>query len=270
MPVRRGVLLGFIAPVIAFAQLHVSVSDKAGNPVLDLPQSAFHLYVDRVEQPIGSFRPNQVPISMGLVVDNGARMRDQRQPMLTALRSTIASSDLLDEMFILGYNTATFMDQEFTNDRGRLDNALPFTETRGFSAMRDAVDAAIDYTDKHAKNPTKVLFVIAGGDDDTSRVKMEDLARKAKSSGIAIYGIGLLNGRDRDEKKRAQNELRALSEASGGLDSYPRGAVQADDAILKFAGQIRNEYLLGYAPVPGQPKVVVDLPGLTVRLRSSN
>jgi Ca-activated chloride channel family protein len=102
MLARRAVLLGLIAPLIGFAQLPVSVTDKAGNPVMDLPQSVFHIFVDGVEQPIGSFRPNQVPISMGLVVDNGASMRDQRQPMLTALGSTMASSDLLGEMFILG------------------------------------------------------------------------------------------------------------------------------------------------------------------------
>jgi hypothetical protein len=81
------------------------------------------------------------------------------------------------------------------------------------------------------------LFVIAGGDDDTSRVKMEDLVRRVKSGGIAIYPIGLLNSADRDEKKSAEHALNELAQASGGIASYPRDAEHADDLILKLSAR---------------------------------
>jgi Ca-activated chloride channel homolog len=269
MPARC-VLLGLMAPALVLAQLRVSVTDKSGNPVLELPQSAFHVLVDGVEQPIRSFQPHEVPISMGLVIDNSAKMRDKRGQLLRAFQSVIASSDPADEMFILGFNTSPYLNQPFTNDRQKLEQALVRTETRGFSATRDAVDAAIDYAQKHARNPTRLLFLIAGGDDDTSRIKPDALIQKAQSSGVAIYGIGLLTDRDRDEKKSAEHELKALAEASGAADSYPKDVGQTDDVILKFVRQIRNEYLLGYAPASGHATVRVDLPGLTVRIVSSN
>jgi VWFA-related protein len=270
MPARGGVLLGFMAPLLGFAQLHVSVTDKSGNPVLELPQSAFHVLVDGVEQPIRLFQPHEVPISMGLVIDNGARMRDKRPALQRAVLDVVDSSNAADEMFIIGYNDMPYLEQPFTNDPQKLRKALDKTETRGWSLMFDAVDQAVDYAPKNARNPAKVLFVIAGGEDGTSRVKMKDLIQKAQSSGIAIYGIGLLEGRDRDEKNSAQHQLRALSEATGGMNAYPKDADQADDVILKIVRQIRNEYLLGFASVPGHVTVRVDLPDLSVRIVSLN
>jgi Ca-activated chloride channel homolog len=269
MPARC-VLLGFITPALVLAQLHVSVTDKAGNPVPELPQSAFHVLADGVEQPIRSFETHEVPISIGLVIDNGARMRDKRPALQRAVLAVLDSSNAADEMFVLGFNTTPYLDQPFTNDPRKLRQALDKTESRGWSLMRDAVDEAVDYAQKHAKNQAKVLFVIDGGEDDTSRVKMKDLIQKAQSGGVAIYGIGLLDGRDRDEKKTAQHELKALSEATGGIASYPKDASQTDDVILKFARQIRNEYLIGFAPAPGHVTVRVDLPDLTVRVVSLN
>src|SRR5580704_14749937 len=109
MPARGGVLLGFMAPLLGFAQLHVGVTDKAGNPVLELPQSVFHVLVDGVEQPIRSFQPHAVPISMGLVIDNGARMRDNRPALQRALLAVLDSSNSADEMFIIGYNDMPYM-----------------------------------------------------------------------------------------------------------------------------------------------------------------
>lgn len=263
-------LLGFITPALVLAQLHVGVTDKAGNPVLDIPQSAFHVLVDGVEQPIRSFQPHEVPISMGLVIDNGARMRDNRPALQRALLAVVDSSNSADEMFIIGYNDMPYMNQPFTNDSQKLRKALDKTETRGWSLMRDALSLAIDYAQKNAKNPTRVLFLISASDDDSSTMKLDALLQKARMSRVAIYPIGLLNGEDPSEKKSAQHALNQLGQASGGVASYPKEAGQADDFILKIVRQIRNEYLLEYPPAPGHVTVRVDLPDLSVRVVSSN
>ena len=264
----RAVLLGFIAPALGLAQLHVSVTDKSGNPVLELPQSAFHVLVDGVEQPVGSFQPHEVPISMGLVIDNSAKMRDKRPQLRRAVLAVVDSSNAADEMFVLGFNDMPYLDQAFTNDPQKLRKALDKTETRGWSLMRDALSLAIDQAQKLAQNPTRVLFLISASDDDSSTIKLDALLQKARTSGVAIYPIGLLNGADPSEKKSAQHALNQLAQASGGVASYPKDASQTDDVILKFVRQIRNEYLLGYAPAPGHVTVRIDLPDLTVRVVS--
>jgi VWFA-related protein len=116
MPARGGVLLGFLAPALVLAQLRVSVTDKSGNPVLELPQSAFHVLVDGVEQPVRSFQPHETPISMGLVIDYSAKMRDKGPALRKAVLDVVDSSNAADEMFILGYNDTPYLDQAFTND----------------------------------------------------------------------------------------------------------------------------------------------------------
>jgi len=259
-----------MASALGFAQSHVSVTDKSGNPVLELPQSAFHVLVDGVEQPIRSFQPHEVPISMGLVIDNGARMRDKRPALRRAALAVVDSSNSADEMFIIGYNDMPYLDQPFTNDPQKLRKGLDKTETRGWSLMRDALSLAIDQAQKLAKNPTRVLFLINASDDDSSTIKLDALLQKARVSGVAIYPIGLLNGEDPSEKKSAQHALNQLAQATGGIASYPKDASQTDDVILKFVRQIRHEYLIGFAPAPGHVTVRVDLPDLTVRVVSLN
>ncbi len=258
-----------LIPALGFAQLRVSVTDRAGEPVLDLPQSEFHVLVDGRAQPISSFRVLKTPLSIGLVIDNSARMRDYRS-QLTRLRSVVADLDPRDEMFILGFNDTPYLDQDFTNDAQKLENSLDKTESRGWAIMRDAVNWALDHAQKFAKNPTKILVLISASEDDSSTAKLEDLVEKARSSGVAIYAIGLLKDADREEKRRAQHALKELAVASGGAEYELRPSEKPDNVVRDLINRIRNEYAIGYAPVPGHPKVVVDFPGLMVRVEESN
>lgn len=264
----RGILCTLMLPAVAFAQLRVSVTDSTGEPVLDLPQSEFHVLVDGKEQPISSFRVRKTPVSIGLVIDSGARMRNYRQ-QITRLRSIGGDLGPDDEMFIAGFNESVYLDQDFTNDAQKLDKAMEKTESRGWPLMRDAVYYAIEHAQKFAKNQTRILILISASDDDASDVKQSDLVEKARASGVAIYAIGLLEDADRDEKRRAQHALKELAQASGGAEYEPKPAAKLDAVVTGLLSQLRSQYLIGYAPVAGHARVIVDFPGLTVRVASS-
>jgi Ca-activated chloride channel family protein len=236
--------------------LYVSVSDKDGKLVSGLPQSAFKVFENNVQQPIKAFNQTDVPVSMGIVIDNSGSMRDKRANVSAASLALVKASNPSDEVFIIGFNDNAYMDQEFTSDPKALEAALDKYETRGGTAMRDAIHLALDYMKglcstcsvKGAKRDKKVILVITDGDDNTSDETLEQLVREARQSGVLIYCIGLLEDVP-GEARSAKRALKSLSEASGGLDYYPKNLAEVEKVTPQIAKEIRNQYLIAYSPL---------------------
>jgi Ca-activated chloride channel family protein len=236
--------------------VYVSVGDKDGKPVTGIPKSAFKVFENGVEQPLKAFSNEDVPVSVGIVIDNSGSMRDKRANVNAASMALVKASNPKDEVFIIGFNDSAYMDQEFTSDTKLLETALDKTESRGGTAMRDAIHLALDYmkglcatcTAKGAKRDKKVILVITDGNDNTSDETLEQLVREARQSGVLIYSIGLLDQEIPGESRAAKRALKALAEASGGLDYYPKNLAEVEKITPLVAKEIRNQYLLGYSP----------------------
>lgn len=179
------------------------------------------------------------PIALGLVIDNSGSMRDKRAKATAASMALVNTFGPQDEMFVVNFNDESFLDQQSTNDKQKLEAAIRKAESRGGSAMRDALSSSIDYS-KSAKNETKTLVVITDGDDNTSRHSLQELVKSAQDSGIAIYTIGLLSDDEPDKRRIAQRALAALAEETGGMEFYPKDQVELDQALVKLERQIRN------------------------------
>jgi len=228
--------------------LHASVVDRNDRLVTDLPQDAFNVFEDGVEQQIKVFRREDVPLSLGLVIDNSGSMRERRQKVETAALQLVKASNKGDQVFIVNFNDEAFLDAPFTNDVKKLEEALARIDSRGGTAMRDAVNMSIDYLKEKAKLDKKVLLVITDGNDNTSTLSLEQLVQKAQQSEVLIYAIGLLNEEERGDAKRAQRALKALTTASGGLVYYPKELTEVEQLALQVAHEIRNQYILAYSP----------------------
>ncbi|MCS6953310.1 MAG: VWA domain-containing protein [Bryobacteraceae bacterium] len=256
--------------------LHASVVDRQGRLLVNLPQKAFRVYEDGVEQQIKLFRREDIPVSMGLIIDSSGSMRDKRQKVEKAALALVKASNPQDEVFIVNFNDEAYLDTPFTNDIAKMEEGLSQIDSRGGTAMRDAISLAIDYIKEEAKLDKKVLVVITDGNDNTSAIPLERLVKKAHDSEVLIYAIGLLSQEDRREAKRAKRALDALTSASGGLAYYPRELDEVHQIALLVAHEIRNQYVIGYTPsrqeLDGsfrQIRVTVDAPGRpTVRTRS--
>jgi VWFA-related protein len=237
--------------------LYVSVGDKDGKLISGIPRSAFKVLENGVEQPIKAFSQTDVPVSMGIVIDNSGSMRDKRANVNAASLALVKASNPSDEVFLIGFNDTAYLDQEFTSDTKLLEAALDKTETRGGTAMRDAIHLALDYmkglcttcTSKGAKRDKKVLLVITDGEDNTSDETLEQLVREARQSGVLIYAIGLLEQEIPGEARAAKRALKALAEASGGLDYYPKNLAEVERITPQVAKEIRNQYLIAYTPL---------------------
>ena len=226
--------------------LHASVVEKSGKLVTDIPQSAFKIFEDGVEQTLRLFRREDVPVSMGIIVDNSGSMNNKRSRVAAAALELVKQSNPEDEVFIVNFNDDTHLDQTLTNDVKKLEAALARMEARGGTAMRDALSQSIGYVKAKGKKDKKVLVVITDGNDNSSDITLEKLLRQAHDSEVLIYSIGLLNEEEASDARSAKRALKALAEASGGVDYYPKSISDVQEITPRVAHEIRNQYILGY------------------------
>jgi len=230
--------------------LNVSVLDRNGKPVNNLPRSAFKVFEDNVEQPLKNFAREDVPVSMGILVDNSGSMREKRTRVSAAAIALVKASNPGDEEFIVDFNDDIWFDQPFTSDITKLQAALQKINPRGGTAMRNAINQSIDYLKTDAHLDKKVLVVVTDGNDNSSaEITLDQLVRKVQGTDILIYSIGLLNEEEPSEAKNAQKALKALAEASGGYAYYPKDLAEVESITPQIAHEIRNQYTLGYTPL---------------------
>src|SRR5277367_392935 len=228
--------------------LPVSVSDKSGKLVTDLSQESFKVFENGVEQPIKLFRREDVPISLGIIVDNSGSMHDKRSKVETASLDLVKASNPHDEVFIVNFNDEAYLDVEFTSDTKKLEEGLARIDSRGGTALRDSIGMSIDYLKAKGKKDKKVLLIVTDGADTASTGTLEKLVDKARQAEVLIYSIGLLSEEEKHEAKKAKRELDAVARESGGLSFYPRDLTEVDQITQQVAHEIRNQYTIAYAP----------------------
>ncbi|MEO6758687.1 MAG: VWA domain-containing protein [Saprospiraceae bacterium] len=256
--------------------LHATVVDRKGAFVTDLPKEAFKIVEDGVEQKIKVFRREDVPVSMGLVVDNSGSMRRKRKKVEDSAVALVKASNRQDEIFIVNFNDVAYRDADLTSDVKKLEEGLSRIDAKGGTAMRDALTLSMDYILAKGKRAKKVLLVVTDGDDTASSDTntLEKLLAKAQRSEVLIFAIGILNEEDRRSAKRAQRAMELLTKQSGGLAHFPKDVESVEEVALQIAKEIRSQYIIAYSPTKPddggyrQLKVTVKGNGLTVRTRS--
>jgi VWFA-related protein len=229
--------------------LQCTVVDKNGRLITTLPQNAFQVYENGAPQKVKLFKREDVPVSMGLVIDNSGSMRDKRQKVAAAAVALVKDSNKEDEAFVVNFNDDAYLDTpDFTSDINVLDQALSKIDSRGGTAMRDAIRMSIDHMKQKAKRDKKVILVVTDGNDNASNYSLENLVKAAQQSGILIYAIGLLNEEERREAKQAKRALDLLTEATGGQSYYPKELADVERIAHQVAHDIRNQYTITYTP----------------------
>jgi Ca-activated chloride channel homolog len=248
--------------------LPVSVLNKDGKLVTDLQQKSFKVFENGVEQPIKVFRREDVPISLGIIIDNSGSMREKRQRVETASLDLVRASNPQDEVFIVNFNDDPFLDVPMTSDIKKMEEGIARIDSRGGTAMREAISGAIDYVKEKGHRQKKVLLVITDGNDNASNISLEKLVSRAQQGEVLVYCIGLLNEEERREARLAKRALDTISRDSGGVAFYPKGAAEVDAIALQVAHEIRNQYTIAYSPTVQQMdgsfrqiKVTVNGPG---------
>jgi Ca-activated chloride channel homolog len=232
--------------------LHTTVVDKNAHLVTNLPQTAFTVTENGVKQEVRKFKREDVPVSMGLIIDNSGSMRDKRASVEAAAMALVKDSNPDDEVFVVNFNDDAFLDnphqKDFTSNLKEMEEALTRIDSRGGTAMRDAIRMSIDHLKQKAHKDKKVLVVVTDGNDNSSLVTLENLVKAAQQSEVLVYGIGLLSEEEKREAKRAQRALESLAEATGGETYFPKEVTEVERIAHQVARNIRSQYTIQYTP----------------------
>jgi Ca-activated chloride channel homolog len=227
--------------------LHATVVDDRQHIVTNLKRNDFSVFEDGKPQTIISFHHEDIPVAMGIVIDNSGSMREKRAKVNQAVLNLVRASNAGDEVFVVNFNDDYYLDQDFTNDLLKLKEALEKIDARGGTAMRDAVVASADHLRKYGKLERKVLFVVTDGDDNASRDSLEETVKELQGeSSPAVYAIGILG--DEEHPRRAKRALEIIAERTGGIAFFPKTLDEVDEISKEVAHDIRNQYIIGYKP----------------------
>jgi Ca-activated chloride channel homolog len=256
--------------------LHASVTDKKGKLLTNLNESAFKVFENGQLQQVKLFRREDVPVSLGIIIDDSGSMMSKRARVEAAAIDLVRESNPQDEVFIVNFNDEAYLDVPFTSDIKKMEQGLARIDSRGGTAMRDAVSMSLDYTREKAKKDKKVILIITDGNDNASNTTLEKVVMRANQNETLIYAIGLFTEEERHEATKARRALNELTAATGGLAFYPKEVADVQQLVSEVARDIRNQYTIAYSPSVQawdgsyrQIKVTVDAPGKpTVRTRS--
>ena len=232
--------------------LHATVVDDKQRIVTTLDRNAFTVFEDGKPQSIISFHHVDIPVAMGIIIDNSGSMREKRAKVNQAALNLVRSSNPQDEVFVVNFNDEQYLDQDFTNDLRKLKEALEKIDARGGTAMYDAVIASADHLKQNARLEKKVIFVVTDGEDNASSETLEQAVKQLQQENSpSIYAIGILG--DEEHPKRAKKALQILAERTGGIAFFPKTLDEVDAISKTIANDIRNQYAIGYKPT--NPKV---------------
>src|ERR1700681_4731132 len=227
--------------------LHASVIDDKQHIVTTLDRNAFTVFEDGKPQNIISFHHEDIPVSMGILIDNSGSMREKRAKVNQAALNLVRASNPKDEVFIVNFNDEYYLDQDFTNDLLKLKEALEKIDARGGTSLFDAVVASADHLKLHARLEKKVLFVVTDGEDTASSETLEQAVKHLQEeNGPSVYAIGILG--DEEHPKRAKRALEIMTQRTGGLAFFPKTLDEVDEISRQVAHDIRNQYTIGYKP----------------------
>jgi Ca-activated chloride channel homolog len=256
--------------------LRATVVDEQQHLVTGLDRNAFSVYQNGVPQTITSFRREDVPVEMGIVVDNSGSMREKRGQVNQAVLNLIRASNSEDQIFVVNFGQNPYLDQDFTSDASLLQAALHQISAKGSTALYDAIVASAVHLENNPRLTKKVLLVITDGQDNMSRETLQEASRKLQqANGPTLYAIGLLGSGLQGAGREA---LQHLAASTGGVAYFPDSLDQVDNITRSVAHDIRSQYTLAFKPQNQNVKpeyqslrVEAHAPGyirLTVRTRS--
>jgi Ca-activated chloride channel family protein len=241
---------------VQLVELPVTVRDKDGVMIAGLKQENFQILEDKVPQQISLFLHEDIPLSMGLIIDNSGSMRNKKERVHSAALTFVRESNPDDETFIIAFDDFAYLQQPFTGSIGDLVDALDDLDLRLGTALYDAIYLGIDHV-KTGRLKKKAILVISDGEDTESKYNYDKLlAHVRQSNDVVVYAVGLLDqdegsglfGLGRSPQKKAKQALTQIAELTGGRAYFPKSLEEVETICRQLAKELRNQYTLGYNP----------------------
>ena len=233
---------------VALVVLHATVTDRQGGFVSDLGEQDFEVYENGVAQPIRLFKNEDIPVTVGLVVDHSTTMRPKLAEVTAAARTFVRSSNGQDEIFVVNFNEKVSLGlphtTRFTSSTAELEYAITAMPTGGQTALYDAIAKALEELQAGSRDK-KVLIVVSDGGDNVSAHSLAEVMKLAERSSAIIYTVGVFDENDPD---RNPGVLKRLAQATGGEAFFPGQLSDVVAICERIARDIRHQYTIGYVP----------------------
>jgi VWFA-related protein len=230
----------------------VTVTDPLNRFVTGLEKDSFALEEGKVPQTITHFASEDAALSVGLVFDTSGSMGSKLQKSRQAAAQFFRTSNPDDECFLVQFNDKPELTAAFTTDSAQIQNRLTFTQSKGRTALLDAIYLAL-HEMKKARNPRKALLILSDGGDNSSRYTESEIKNLVREADVQIYAIGIFEsmaGRGRTaEEMSGPGLLSEIAEQTGGRHYPVENVNDLPDIAAKIGIELRNQYVLGYAPI---------------------
>ena len=227
-----------------FMELHVSVVDGKDRNVGGLTMENFRIKENGIPQPITIFKHEDIPVSLGLVIDNSRSIEPRKARLDAATLAFVRQSHPDDESFVVHFDFDARLERDFTTKISDLEETLAASKPFGQTAIYDALILALDQMQK-ASHQKKALLLVTDGLDNVSHATFAQVLEAVKHSRVAIIVVGLLSAA---EGEKAEATLTQIAEASGGRAYFPDDVDQARVMMEKAAHDLRTQYTIGYVP----------------------
>jgi Ca-activated chloride channel family protein len=233
---------------VRLVELQAAVHDRQGRFVSDLSEHDFEVYEDGARQSIRLFRHEDVPVTVGLVVDHSGSMRAKLTEVIAATRTFVKSSNPEDRMFVVNFNEKVSLGLpaaiQYTGNVNELEQAIWRNPAAGMTALYDAVAVGLQRV-REDKRDRKAMVVVSDGGDNASKATLEQVLKLAEQSSAMIYSIGIFDEDDPDRNTRA---LTRMARVTGGEAFFPGQLSEVVEICEGIARDIRNQYTIGYVP----------------------
>ncbi len=231
--------------------INVTVTTPMNQVVTGLDKEHFRLFEDRVEQEVSQFSSEDTPLSVGLVFDVSGSMGNKLQRARQAAAQFFKTANPEDEFFLLQFSDRPQLMVPFTVQTEEIQNRLAFAQSKGRTALLDALYMAMDHM-KKARNPRKAVLIISDGGDNSSRFTESEVKNMVREADVQVYAIGIfehISARGRTaEELSGPSLLTELAEQTGGRHFPVENLNDLPDIAAKIGIDLRNQYVLGYAP----------------------
>lgn len=234
--------------------VHTSVVDKNGQFVSGLKKENFKVFEDGISQNVVSFSQEDVPVTLGIVLDTSGSMRDKFDNVTKAALAFVRASNPEDEIFLIGFNDEVELIEDYTSDLDLIGDDLNNTVVTGGTALWDAIYLAVQKAQNGSK-PKKAIVVITDGEDRDSYYKLDEMVAKVQESDVQVYGVGFLNDIPdkglfghwtKTEPEKAHDALMRISEETGAKAYFPKGISEIHTIVSQIAYELRNQYSISY------------------------
>jgi Ca-activated chloride channel family protein len=233
----------------------VSVCDPMNRPVTGLEKEHFKILDDKVEQTITHFAMDDEPLAVGLVFDISGSMSNKLRRSRAAAAAFFRTSNPEDEFFLVEFNDQPKLVVPLTRSYEDIQNQLTFAQSKGRTALLDAIFLAL-HEMKNTKMQRKALLIVSDGGDNCSRYTESEVRNRVRESDVLIYAMGIFEpdgSRGRSpEEAGGPGLLSEICEQTGGRHLPVDDLAEMPDIAAKIGIELRNRYVIGYSPTDAQ------------------